>query len=132
MNCGAYILIRYRHGYLHMLGYLLYLAVRIWGSSFNYIFMSDFLNIVGVVVGVASSVLLYMNDVNTPASSCKPLQHKKQSESAPPPSPGLLATSLAFASLLFLTSLLFSEVSIITRWAVAPHPFPGPQPHPWG
>jgi len=126
----------YRLGYLHMLGYLLYLAVRVWGSSFNYIFMSNSHNIAAICVGVAVSVQLCVDDLPTAITSRPPPPPKSSSDKTKPPntspSPRFVASGLALGSLFFLTSFLYSEVSIITRWSVGPQPFPGPQPYPWG
>ncbi len=155
-----------------MLGYLFYLAMRIWGASFNYIFMSNSLNIVGMCVGVVASLFLYVNDIRSPIITSQPLANDSADEvdsrsdgsgddaegvaepssaasestasessssgvissvsSGSPRVPGLVATGVAFGALVFLTSFLFAEASIICRWCVAPYPFPGPQPHPWG
>ena len=46
--------------------------------------------------------------------------------------PGLVVTSCGFGALMFLTMLLFGEVSVVSRWAVAPYPDIGPYPMPWG
>ena len=46
--------------------------------------------------------------------------------------PGLLATGVGFGALLFLTGLLFGEVSVIVRYSVVPIGEQGPQPWPWG
>ena len=111
-------------------------------------------------MGVVTSVVLYMNDWRSPiitfetlppedsskldtvhddespsenSTATEPDDRKgSNSTSKVPGTPGLLATAVAFGALIFLTSFLFAEVSVITRWCVAPHPFPGPQPHPWG
>lgn len=112
-----------------MLGYLLFLALRVWGSSFNYIFMDFTLNTVALIIGIAISYFLYHNDVRPPVLTppCSPKEGPATSSS-----PGLTSTGVAFGGLIYLTMLLFGEVSVITRWAVAPYPDQGPLPNPWG
>lgn len=134
---------RHRHVYLHLLGYLFFLAVRIWGKSFNFIFMSTASNFMAVCVGVVVSTFLYHNDARTPITTPPSPAHGKTPPLSPahgritPSShqhqyPGLLATSVGFGALLYLTHLLYAEVSVVTRWAVASLPHSGPAPMPWG
>ncbi|XP_064404769.1 PGAP2-interacting protein-like isoform X2 [Halichondria panicea] len=119
---------RHRRIYLHLLGYLFFLAVRVWGSTFNYIYMSYQLNNVVSVLCVPLAIYLYIRDQRTPVIS-----HEL---SEPPRAntryPGLLATGVGFGALLFLTGLLFGEVSVIVRYSVVPIGEQGPQPWPWG
>lgn len=127
---------RHRNIYLHLLGYLFFMAVRIWGRSFNFIFMSHTSNAVAVCVGVAICIFLYRNDARTPITTTPPSPaHRKASSSSSSPQhqyPGLLAMAIGFGALLYLTELLYAEVSVVTRWAVAPLPHSGPSPMPWG
>lgn len=112
-----------------MLGYLLFLAIRVWGSSFNFIFMSHTYNCLATIVGMVLCVYLYRNDSRTPVTASPPLPPGKAKGSQ---YPGLLATAVGFGALIYLTQLIYGEVSVVTRWAVAPYPEYGPSPHPWG
>ena len=125
---------RYQHGYLHMMGYLLYLAVRVWGSS--YIFMKTSLNLVAIFVGVVMSVIMYANESRSSLNTSRhppPGSTKKSKLPAPSPQPlKMVATGVAFGALLFLTSYLFGDVAVIVRWSGTPLPSVGPKPNPWG
>ena len=143
LQCNHFLLSflfpRHRHVYLHLLGYLLFMAVRVWGTSFNFIFMSHTYNMLATGFGVVVCAFLYMNDIPAPSATPTPVSPSPTSpggrEKRPPaPSqyPGLVATAVGFGALMYLTQLIFGEVSVVTRWAVAPLPDHGPSPNPWG
>jgi len=130
---------RYRLGYLHTLGYLLYLVVRIWGSSFNCIFVDTPLNVGAVCVGVIVCAILYLNDSQSPdVTSASPSQSDLAPEGVKSEATThvkkLLATGVAFGALLFTTSFLFTDVFITTRWSSLPQPHDdeGPNLALWG
>ncbi len=111
-----------------MLGYLLSLAIRVWGSSFNYLYLSyRFNNIVSVLCALLA-VYLYVKDKRTPVISPEP----SESPRANTRYPGLVATGVGFGALLSLTGLLFGEVSVIVRYSVVSVGEQGPHPWPWG
>lgn len=112
--------------YTHLLGYLLMLAIRVWGSSFDPSFMGLTCNNIATGVGVVLALFLYFNDWRTPiVTGNKPPQEDTKY-------PGLIATGVGFGALLFLTFWIFGDVSVLSRWAVAPYPNRGPYPYPWG
>lgn len=117
-----------------MLGYLLFMAIRVWGSSFNFIFMSHTYNCLATALGVGLCVMLYENDVPTPVATptSPPVTSPGGRRTTPSLYPGLVSTAVGFGALIYLTQLIFGEVSVVTRWAVAPLPDHGPSPHPWG
>ena len=132
---------RHRHIYLHLLGYLFFMAIRVWGSSFNFIFMSHTYNWLAAGVGVALCLFLYKNDLPTPVTGgpvTSPLHTSSggggggNRRAMPPRYPGLVSVAVGVGALIYLTQLIFGEVSVVTRWAVGPLPDQGPQPHPWG
>ena len=125
---------RHRHIYLHLLGYLLFLAVRVWGTSFNIIFNSFIGNNIATALGIALCLFLFVNDERTPVISHSGVQAKEFGTqlSTEAKYPGLVVASCGFGALMFLTMLLFGEVSVVSRWAVAPYPDIGPYPMPWG
>lgn len=124
---------RHRQIYLHLLGYLFFLAVRVWGTSFNIIYVSFIANNITTAVSIALCFFLFINDERTPVISSPGSQTKSDSAQSPEAKfPGLIVTSCGFGALLFLTMLLFGEVSVVSRWAVAPYPDIGPYPMPWG
>lgn len=128
---------RHRHIYLHMLGYLLFLAIRVWGSTFNFIFMSHTYNNLATVAGVLLSIYLYKNDYPTPVTTPTPLSSPAKSSSSSSSSsrtqyPGVVSMGIGLGGLIYLTHMIYGEVSVVTRWAVAPYPDHGPYPHPWG
>lgn len=125
-------LCRHRHIYLHLLGYLFFLAIRVWATSFNIIFTSFITNNIATAVGIALSFFLFINDERTPVISSHDDQAKSSRSQSEPKIPGLFVTSCGFGALTFLTMLLFGEVSVVSRWAVAPYPEIGPSPMPWG
>lgn len=87
--------------------------------------MSHAYNGLAITGGVALCVYLYKNDSRTPMTS-PPAPGKGKGY------PGLLATAVGFGALIYLTQLIYGEVSVVTRWAVAPLPAHGPYPYPWG
>ncbi|CAI8002702.1 PGAP2-interacting protein [Geodia barretti] len=116
----------------HILGFFLMLAVRVWFSSFNPIFTNLLYNNVATGVGVVLSLYLFLQDWRTPIITSTDLpsgkiHRNKESDKYP----GLLATGLGFGALMFLTLMMFGDVSIVPRWAVAPYPNRGPDPNPW-
>ena len=135
---------RHRHIYLHMLGYLLMLAVRVWFTSFDPVFMSFTYNNIATALGIVLATFLYCNDCRTPivpegskelnrVNSSKELNSEKLSKPllGTARGPGLVVTAVGFGALLFLTQLLFGDVSVVSRWAVACYPNRGPYPYPW-
>lgn len=124
---------RHRHIYLHLLGYLFFLAIRVWGTSFNVIFVSFIANNIATVMAVAFCFFLFVNDERTPLISHHGGEESPQTVTPDATKfPGLVVTSCGFGALMFLTMLLFGEVSVVSRWAVAPYPDIGPYPMPWG
>ena len=115
-----------------MLGYLLMLAVRVWGTSFNPIFTDFTYNNIATGTGVFLVVYLYLVNWRTPIIYPESSEPSKQQQPASTTLPGLAATGVGFGALFFLSMLLFGEVSVLSRWAVAPYPDRGPYPYPWG
>ena len=140
MNCLIIVVLytshRHRQIYLHLVGYLFFLAVKVWGTSFNIIYVSFIANYIVTAVSIPLCFFLFINDERTPVISSHESQTKNGSSppSTPPDTkfPGLFVTSCGFGALMFLTMLLFGEVSVVSRWAVAPYPDIGPYPMPWG
>ncbi len=111
-----------------MLGYLLMLAIRIWFTSFDPI-LSDFtINSAATILGGVLALYLYINNWRTPIVEVdEPSKHPRAGTKFP----GVVATGFGFGALLFLTLYLFGDVSVLSRWAVAPYPHRGPYPYPW-
>ena len=122
---------RNRAIYTHVLGFLLMLAIRVWFSSFNPIFTNLLYNNMATGVGVVLALYLFFQDWRTPIITNTDLPsgkvHREESERYP----GMVVTGLGFGALLFLTLLLFGDVSVVSRWTVAPYPNRGPYPYPW-
>ena len=107
------------------------LAVRVWFTSFNPIFTDFLYNNMATAVGVILSLYLFIQDWRTPIISSTDLPSKKIHHEESERYPGVVVTGLGFGALLFLTLLLFGDVSVVSRWAVAPYPDRGPYPYPW-
>ena len=82
-------------------------------------------------IGVALSLYLFFQDWRTPIISGNDLPSSKMPRDKSSRYPGVVVTGLGFGALLFLTLLLFGDVSVVSRWAVAPYPDRGPYPYPW-
>ena len=98
--------------------------------------MSLSINTVVSLLSVLLVIFLYVNDVRTPILSTK-TDNNPQTESSKSPRansrfPGLVATGVGFGALLFLTALLYGEVSVITRYAIVPFGDGVVSPCPWG
>lgn len=118
---------RHRRIYSLFLGYLLLLALRTWGSSFNPIFFHKSTNFVAMVAGVLLAAFLYWNDWRTPA-----VEGSEGSVEEEGRLPGLASTAVAFGAALFLLQHLYGDISVVSRYSVAPYPDRGPYPYPWG
>lgn len=108
------------------------LAVRVWFTSFNPIFTDFLYNNMATGVGGVLSFYLFFQDWRTPIISNSDLpsstrSHDTESERYP----GMVLTGVGMGALLFLTLWLFGDVSVVSRWAVAPYPDRGPYPYPW-
>ena len=111
------------------------MAVRSWGSSFNPIFFSSTINSVAVVGGAALAVFLYWNDYRSPIVSSGGHSGENSGGAGNGEGsqfPGLVSTGVGFGAALFLMQLLFGDLSVISRYAVATYPDRGPYPYPWG
>lgn len=126
-----HFLSRNRAIYSHILGFLLILAVRVWFTSFNPIFTDFLYNNMATGIGVALSLYLFFQDWRTPIISSNDFPSSKIPRCDSSRYPGVVVTGLGFGALLFLTLLLFGDLSVISRWAVAPYPDRGPYPYPW-
>lgn len=115
----------------HILGFLLMLALRVWFTSFNPIFTNFITNNVATGVGVLLSFYLFFQDRRTPVVTIKDLPSTSIHHEEKEKYPGLLVTGVGFGALIFLTLWLFGDVSVVSRWAVAPYPDRGPYPYPW-
>ena len=118
---------RQRRIYSLFLGYLLLLAVRTWGSSFNPVFFHKPTNFVAAVAGILLAAFLYWNDRRTPV-----IDGNESSVEEVGRLPGLPSTAVAFGAALFLMQHLYGDISVVSRYAVAPYPDRGPYPYPWG
>lgn len=125
------LLCRDRAIHTHVLGFLLMLAVRVWFTSFNPIFTNILYNNMATGVGVVLSLYLFFQDWRTPIITSTDLPSGKIHHRESDKYPGLVATGLGFGALLFLTLMIFGDVSVVSRWAVAPYPDHGPYPYPW-
>lgn len=98
--------------------------------------MSLSINTVISLLSILLVIFLYINDVRTPILSTKidDAPQPKPIKSPPADSrfPGLVATGVGFGALLFLTALLYGEVSVITRYAIVPFGEGVVSPCPWG
>ena len=107
------------------------LAVRVWFTSFNPIFTNILYNNMATGVGVVLSLYLFFQDWRTPIITSTDLPSGKIHHRESDKYPGLVVTGLGFGALLFLTLMIFGDVSVVSRWAVAPYPDRGPYPYPW-
>ena len=107
------------------------LALRVWFTSFNPIFTNFLTNNLATGVGVLLSFYLFFQDHRTPVITIQDLPSTRVHHEEKEKYPGLLVTGVGFGALLFLTLWLFGDVSVVSRWAVAPYPERGPYPYPW-
>ncbi len=131
LNC------RHRHIYLHLLGFLLYLALRVWGSTFDLIFVDITYNSLATIMGIFLSIFLYIYDYRTPVVAISSTGTTTTAAATTTTTsrgryPGLISTAIGFGALMYLTQLIYGEVSVVTRMAVSSYPNHGPYPHPWG
>ena len=107
------------------------LAVRVWFTSFNPIFIDFFYNNMATCAGIILSLYLFVQDWRTPIIKSTDLPSGKVPLQESDKYAGVMVTGLGFGALIFLTIMFFGDVSIISRWTVAPYPNPGPYPYPW-
>ena len=107
------------------------LALRVWFTSFNPIFIDLLYNNLATGVGAVLSLYLFVQDWRTPIITSTDLPSGKVHHSEGERYPGVVVTGLGFGALLFLSLMMFGDVSIVPRWAVAPYPARGPDPNPW-
>ena len=107
------------------------LAVRVWFTSFNPIFLNFLYNNMATGIGGVLAFYLFFQDWRTPIISGTDLPSGKVHHEESEKYPGLVVTGVGFGALMFLTLWLFGDVSVISRWAVAPYPNHGPYPYPW-
>ncbi|XP_052795697.1 PGAP2-interacting protein-like [Mya arenaria] len=106
-----------------LLGFLAFVASRVWFVTFVPTWWSNTTNSAVISVGAIAVVDQFASRLPSPSQS----PTKKPLERGP-----WLTTGLGFGSLLYLINWVFGEVSLVTRWTVKGYPDIGPEPFPWG
>ena len=108
------------------------LATRVWFTSFNPIFTDFLYNNMATGVGAVATLYLFIQDWRTPVIKTSDLPSGKiRRDNESERYPGVAVVGMGFGALVFLTLMFCGDVSVISRWAVAPYPNRGPYPNPW-
>ena len=110
-----------------VLGFFVMLSLRIGYVSLNPIWWSPAFNTVTCIIGVVMTVsqAVFISGHSSAVKSNKSSGNKVSWYQ-------WLRISVAFSAMFWLTHWVFGEVSLVSRWAVAGAPEPGPSPNPWG
>ncbi|KAL5460590.1 hypothetical protein EMCRGX_G034044 [Ephydatia muelleri] len=110
----------HRRVYCHMLGHLLFLALRAWGTSFNPVHTSLAANKFVCGLGFLAVVYLYSNDYRTPVVKASTSERLEQVGWS------LGMVGVRFGAVLFLTLCVFGDLYVLPQWAgfwVSPYPW---------
>ena len=110
-----------------LLAHILLLSLRIWWVSLNPVWTDKNVNSLVLVLGLLSVVeFLYSNE------ELKTTKQQRRESTVAMESSSWPLVGIGAGSLLFLTHWVYSEVSVVFRWAVSGHPDTGLEPNPWG
>lgn len=123
--------LRSRKIYLHLLGYLLLLVLRVSWLTSDPICSSDTFTYSTIIVCTAASVYLFFSDVRIPdydafsktAFTRRELHKEKKALSIAVLNPFVVATM--FGSMLFVTNWLYGEVSVLASITGVSLPYRG-------
>lgn len=112
---GMSVFHRSRKIYLHMLGYLLLLVLRVYWLTVDPLYSSVVMNYLAIVTCVASSIHLHHVDRPCPPANDDNQSWKRRESLGNRRTLTLrsIAIGVAFGALLFLTSWLFGESSVV-------------------
>ena len=123
-------LLRSRKVYLHLLGYLLLLVLRVYWLTTDPMCSSHTFNCLAIVVGIAASVYLFFSDIPVPVnimSKTEPTRRELRSDKKKLSVAVLnqLVVATMFGGMLFITNWLYGEVSVLASITGTSLPYQG-------